>query len=93
MHNTAAIIKAASKVTFVRTLDGALWYTTDTGFEFPVPFEDTRGASFLAEDKPLYLMRWIRKQVDELNNPSDPIKALPEGVFDKIDNGFVTVTT
>ena len=44
--------------------DGALWYGVDT-FRFPVPFTDTAGACFLPEHKAIFLMRWIRRQLEE----------------------------
>jgi len=37
-----------------------LWYVCENGFEFPIPFEETKGAIFEAEDKAAYFMRWIR---------------------------------
>lgn len=41
-----------------------LWYkTTETGLEFPVPIEDTVGATFDAQHKAINLMRWIRKHL------------------------------
>jgi hypothetical protein len=57
------------KVTFVRyqggqpLAGGELWYRCENGFEFPVPACDTGGAIFLAEDKALLFMRWIRKHI------------------------------
>lgn len=44
--------------------DGELWYTTFDGFLFPVPVADAGGATFKAEDKAIYFMRYIRKQVN-----------------------------
>lgn len=55
-------VKGTSKFAFFRA--GNLWFRTDTGFEFPVPVEDTDGATFEAECKSLTLMRWIRKHLD-----------------------------
>ena len=46
---------------FQRSERGAeLWYRHQDGFEFPVPVEDTGDAAFLAEDKAIVFMRWIR---------------------------------
>ena len=50
-------------VTFVRYKDSELWYRTDCGFEFPVPISDTGNATFLAKDRAILFMRYIRKQV------------------------------
>jgi len=52
------------KVTFIFYKEKELWYTTECGFEFPVPIEDTGTASMNAEDKAILFMRWIRKQID-----------------------------
>ena len=32
---------------------------------FPVPLEDVGDGTLQAEDKAIYLMRWIRKSIDE----------------------------
>ena len=44
---------------------GALYYKTDSGFEFTVPISDTGDGVFLAEDKDMMFMRYIRKQMEE----------------------------
>ncbi len=49
---------------------GYLYYKTDSGLEFPIPIEDTVGATFLAEDKAIFFMRWIRKHMENLNEES-----------------------
>lgn len=49
------------KVRFVRYRKNELWYSTECGFEFPVPLEDAGDATFLAEDKAMLFMRYIRK--------------------------------
>lgn len=54
---------AGKQVQFVRYQSKELWYTTECGFEFPVPIEDTNEASFGASDKALLFMRWIRKHM------------------------------
>jgi hypothetical protein len=54
----------AGVVNFVRYHDGNLWYRTEhTNFEFPVPIEDIGNASFLAQDKGILFMRYIRKHL------------------------------
>ncbi len=51
-------------VTFIKYLDGNLYYTTDdTGFVFPVPISDAGNATFLAKDKSMLFMRYIRKHL------------------------------
>ena len=51
------------KVRFSFYRQKELWYTTDDGFEFPVPIEDCGNATFFAEDKAILFMRYIRKQL------------------------------
>lgn len=72
----------SSQVTFQRISDDPqlghnVWYATDvtlddgTGlpcWEFPVPVHETVGATFLPTDKPMFFMRWIRRQVILLND-------------------------
>ena len=54
--------------TFVKYHDGALWYRTGvTGLVFPVPISDTGSAQFLAEDRGIFFMRWIRKHLATLD--------------------------
>jgi len=55
------------KVTFVRYRCGELFYTTECGFEFPVPISDTGDADFYAEDRAMLFMRYIRKHVEYIN--------------------------
>jgi hypothetical protein len=46
--------------------DGELTYKTEDGFEFQVPISDAGMGTFLAEDKAIFFMRWIRKQLELL---------------------------
>lgn len=59
-------VKGRASFSFYR--GGYLYYLTDSGLEFPIPIEDTEGATFLSEDKSLFFMRWIRKHIETLNN-------------------------
>ena len=52
------------KVKFSYYRDGNLWYITECGFEFPVPIDDIGNASFLAEDKAILFMRYIKPQIE-----------------------------
>lgn len=54
------------KVHFKFYRDGELWYETDDGFVFPVPVSDVGNATFLAEDKAILFMRYIRRYKDAL---------------------------
>jgi len=50
-------------VSFVKAYAGNLWYATELGLEFPVPFGDMVEATFLATDRAMLFMRYIRKHV------------------------------
>lgn len=54
------------KVTFAFYRANNLYYRTESGLEFPVPIEDanSNSATFFAEDKAIYYMRWIRKYME-----------------------------
>lgn len=58
----------SGNVTFTKYKQGHLYYQTSTGLEFPVPVEDTGEADFLASDKGIYFMRYIRKHLSNLQN-------------------------
>lgn len=58
-------------VSFSRYFDGNLWYTTDDGFEFPVPIEDIGTATFTATEKAILMMRYIRKHLDVVNRKDE----------------------
>lgn len=64
MTNLKEHIKGTA--TFIRYSKGELWYKTEAGLEFAVPVSDTGDGSFMANDKAMLFMRWIRKQL-ELN--------------------------
>jgi hypothetical protein len=51
------------KVRFVHYKLGELWYRTETDFDFPVPISDCEDGMFLAEDKAILFMRYIRKHL------------------------------
>lgn len=66
MSSLTALVKQT--VHFHSAKDGALWYETEDGlFRFPVPFAEVEGAIFLPEDKGLFFMRWIRREVERQN--------------------------
>jgi hypothetical protein len=50
------------KVRFQFYRDRQLWYAAECGFEFPVPIAEAGTATFLAEDRAILFMRYIRKQ-------------------------------
>jgi len=63
-HNIKELIK--SKVHFLYYRAQHLYYKTESGFIFTVPIEDCGGATFLAEDKAITFMRYIRKELEFL---------------------------
>ena len=44
--------------------DGLLFYKTENGLLFEVPITETGNGSFNFEDKAIFYMRWIRKQLE-----------------------------
>lgn len=68
MSNLTLKDHISGNVTFTRYKQGHLYYLTSTGLEFPVPVEDTGEADFLASDKGIYFMRYIRKFLVTLEN-------------------------
>lgn len=62
-------IKRAVKsesVEFAYYRDGSLWYETLSGELFPVPVEDIGTATFSRYEKPIMLMRYMRKWNEKL---------------------------
>jgi len=60
------MVLTGKKVRFSFYKEKELWYTTEDGFEFPIPIEDIGSAIFLAEDKAILFMRYIRKHLSYL---------------------------
>jgi hypothetical protein len=65
------MVKDNQKVRFRFYRDGQLWYATECGFEFPVPISDAGTATFLAEDKAILFMRYIRRHLEFLKKSMD----------------------
>ena len=61
------MVKDGKQVTFSFFRHGQLWYTTDCGFEFPVPVDDIGDATFLNKDKAMLFMRYIRKHLASID--------------------------
>jgi len=60
------MVQNNQKVAFRFYRDGQLWYSTECGFEFPVPVSEAGTATFLAEDKAILFMRYIRRHMEYL---------------------------
>lgn len=57
-----------TRVKFMYYRHKELWYEIiGKNFLFPVPIDDTGDGTFLAEDKAILYMRYIRKMVEELS--------------------------
>ena len=67
MRTLKEMIVNNQKVHFSFYRDGQLWYETECGFRFPVPIEDVGTATFLAEDRAILFMRYIRKHLSALD--------------------------
>ena len=70
MYNIKEMLKNKT-VKFVKYRKGELIYTTECGFEFPVPISDTGDGVFKDVDKALTFMRWVRKQIIEIEKESE----------------------
>lgn len=66
--NIKDMVKDGKKVKFLYFKIDELWYETECGFKFPVPTnrEEIGEAMFLAEDKAMLFMRYIRKHIAHL---------------------------
>ncbi len=65
MYNIKDMVKNKT-VKFVKYRKNELFYETECGFMFPVPIEDAGDGEFLAEDKAMMFMRYIRKYIEAI---------------------------
>ena len=65
-YNIKDIVKDGKLVHFSRYRKGELIYTTEDGLDFPVPIEDAGDGVFLATDKAMFFMRYIRKHLESM---------------------------
>jgi len=65
-YDIKQMVAGGRMVTFSHYRQKELWYVTETGFEFPVPIEDTGDGTFLATDKAMLFMRYIRKHLESI---------------------------
>jgi hypothetical protein len=68
--NIKNMVENGKKVKFISYREGEFIYSTECGFEFPVPLADIGKATLLAEDKALLFLRYIRKHVEMLKSSS-----------------------
>lgn len=64
MRSITELVKGGQTVHFVQASEDALRYTTNDGFAFDVPLDDLGDGEFLAQDKAMLFMRYIRKARD-----------------------------
>jgi hypothetical protein len=64
MNSIKDMVRDHKKVKFSFYRDKELWYVAENGFEFPVPIEDVGNATFLAEDRAILFMRYIRLHLE-----------------------------
>jgi hypothetical protein len=61
------LVSGGKQVHFLFYRQKELWYKTDDGFEFPVPIDDIGDGVFLATDKAMLFMRYIRKHLQDID--------------------------
>jgi hypothetical protein len=66
MRTLKEMVVNNQKVRFSFYRDGLLWYETECRFRFPVPISEVGTATFLAEDRALLFMRYMRRQLATL---------------------------
>jgi hypothetical protein len=64
MSTLKELVGPGKRVRFMMYRKNELHYRTDDGFDFVVPVEDCGDGVFLAEDKAMLFMRYIRKQLE-----------------------------
>lgn len=83
--NLKDLVKDDKKVRFSYFRDNEFWYEHEDGLMFPVSLADatTGRATFLAEDKAMFFMRWMKRYIDsakeETYSFSTGMDAPPEG--------------
>ena len=77
------MVKGNKKVYFEFARKGELWYKTECGFVFPVPFSDMGDGTFNKEDKAMFFMRYIRKQLDAIKKETNVEKKTVKGVLEE----------
>lgn len=68
--NVKDMVTDNKMVTFVCYRKGELIYKTECGFHFPVPISDIGDATFNATDRAILFMRYIKKQIKEVEESS-----------------------
>ena len=68
--NMIDLVKDNKVVRFAYFRDNEFWYQHQDGLLFPISLaEATTGrATFLAEDKAIYFMRWMKRYIESCKN-------------------------
>ncbi len=69
--NIKELVGEGKFVHFLYYRKGELWYRTTDGFVFPVPISDCGDGTFMAEDRAMLFMRYIRKQLEAESTDSN----------------------
>ena len=64
------LVRDGKKVRFLFYRDKQFFYEQEDGFVFPISLEEANAgrATFLAEDKAIYFMRWMKKYIESVKN-------------------------
>jgi hypothetical protein len=84
--NIKDLVSGDKKVHFKYYRKGSLYYSTESGFVFPVPVDDCGDATFLSEDRAMLFMRYIRKELEA--QKAEPLESedgleVPAGAAEK----------
>jgi len=77
--NMLDLVKDNKVVRFAYFRDNEFWYQHQDGLLFPISIQEatTGKATFLAEDKAIYFMRWIKRYIEACKQedlPTEPVK-------------------
>lgn len=75
-YNIKDMVKDNKRVKFCYYRHEELYYITECGFMFTVPISDTGDATFLAEDKAMLFMRYIRKQIEAIKRDNAEFESI-----------------
>ena len=90
MYDIKEMVKGGKKVRFSFYRNGELFYKTECGFEFPVPIHDIGNATFLAEDKAILFMRYIRKYIADIEKELNNTQEIKDGM-DTFNPGVIPI--
>ena len=65
------MVKGDKRVTFIHYKDSELWYSTECGFEFPVPLEDVGDSTLNATESAMLFVKYIRAHLKVVEQAQD----------------------